>query len=176
MPIYINGKPIGSTGETVDIDTSNFLNLNGDNSQEVFSQIDTNITETDEDISTINKDISTLQDSITWVSLNKDIGTISGTSTLIINATLGASQKVLIDTNAIITWQYQNFNGFKSSVAIKIVNGGSATSHNYGDLTQFAGGTAPTLQSSGTDHLIIWKDLDDIMHIDIISADSKVIS
>ncbi len=53
MPTYINGKPIGSTGETVDIDTSNFSNFNGDNIQEVFSEID-------EQISTINEDISTI--------------------------------------------------------------------------------------------------------------------
>ena len=190
MPTYINGKPIGSTGETVDIDTSNFSNLRGDNSQEVFSEIDNNITATDESIGTIDEsistinenidtieeDIDTLQDYITWASLKNNIGTISGTADLIINANLGSSQKVLINAESIVTWQYQNLDGFKSSVVLKIVNGGSATSHSYGVLTQFASGTAPTLQLSGTDHLIIWKDIDDTMHIDVISSDSKIIS
>jgi len=99
---------------------------------------------------------------VDWYGFPADLGTLTGTDSVEINPNNGGQQKITVDTGAVITVTYDGFSDYRNAVLLKVVNGGDAGSINWGVATQFPGGEAPTLQASGTDFLMVWKEQDDV--------------
>ena len=101
-----------------------------------------------------------------WEAKETDLGEKSGTVTITIDTDAGANQEVEIATSAVVTFAYSNFSATRPAVWLKTVNGGAATSIAYGGASH-PNKTAPSLQTSGTDFLLIEQDIDDTMIVSV---------
>lgn len=110
----------------------------------------------------------------TWEDATTDLGTISGTANCTIDASVAAEATVTFAASAVVTLVASNFTASRSSVLVRLTNGGAATSVAYGSIV-VAGGSAPSWTAAGVDEFILYRDGSGVINLAVGRKDIKVI-